>query len=172
MSQTEQVHRGTTPVVVVGDYITGLGRGVFTQIQVLKLAFLSHGYALGMTGRPLFKERIEAWKYGPVIPALYEAIREHGNAPIPHLSSCKTSLTSPGLEKRMSELGRLFEPDNMSIVKETVKSYGDFEAFELSSLTHMEGTPWKAAMDRGGCYTPIENAELKSYYAEQLKRKQ
>ena len=37
MSQTEQVHRGTTPVVVVGDYITGLGRGVFTQIQVSSL---------------------------------------------------------------------------------------------------------------------------------------
>lgn len=110
-------------------------------MQVLKLAYLSHGYTLAIKDRPLFVENIEAWKYGPVIPALYEALRVYGGAPIPRLFTCNTSVTSPELDKRMKELEAKFEPDNLSIVKETVEAYGNFKAFELSYITHKEGSP-------------------------------
>ncbi|MDA7953183.1 MAG: DUF4065 domain-containing protein [Nitrosopumilus sp.] len=167
----QQVEQGPTPVVVVGDYITGLGRGVFTPMQVLKLAFLSHGYTLAIREEPLFVEEIQAWKYGPVIPALYEALRVHGGAPVQHLYSCKTPVISPDLDKRLEELGEMFHPDSLAIVKKTVESFGDYKAFQLSYITHMEGSPWKTAYDKGGLLTPIEDDDLKSYYAKQLDEK-
>ncbi|MDA7941975.1 MAG: DUF4065 domain-containing protein [Nitrosopumilus sp.] len=169
MSQMErQVHEGTTPVVVVGDYITGMGRGVFTHLQVLKMAFLSHGYTLAIRDRPLFVEEIQAWEYGPVIPALYNALRMHGGAPIPHLYSCKTLVTSPDLENRMRELGEMFDPENLKVVEKTVEVFRDYKEFQLSYITHMDGSPWRAAYDRGGQFATIEDDELMSYYKKQL----
>ena len=169
MSQTKQVHEGTTPVVVVGDYITGLGKGVFTHMQVLKLAFMSHGYTLAIREKPLFVEEIQAWKYGPVIPALYEALRVHGGAPIPHLYYCKTSVLSDELGKRMDDLRGHFDPENLEIVNKTVEVYRDYKAFELSYITHKDGSPWKSAMERGGEFSTIENDDMKAYYRKQMK---
>ena len=164
-----QVHEGTTPVVVVGDYITGLGGGVFTMFQVLKMALLSHGYTLAIRGKPLFVEEIQAWRYGPVIPALYNALRVHGGAPIPRLYSCRTPVIGPDLGGRMGELAGMFEPENLEIVEKTVETFRDYKAFQLSYITHMDGSPWKAAYGRDGLYAPIEDGEMMSYYRRQLK---
>ncbi|CAI9832216.1 conserved hypothetical protein [Nitrosopumilaceae archaeon] len=160
---------GSVPAILVGDYITAMGGGRFTPMQILKLAYLGHGFTLGITGQPLFRDRIEAWKYGPVIPALYDAIRAHGGAPVPRLYSCGTPVTSPDIGKRMDELGGRFTANNLAIVRKTVETYGEYEEFLLSYITHMDGSPWKRAFDRGGLHARIEDDDLKSYYREQLK---
>jgi uncharacterized phage-associated protein len=46
-----------------------------TPMQLLKLVYIAHGWSLAILGRDLFPDRIEAWKYGPVIPDLYRATR-------------------------------------------------------------------------------------------------
>ena len=35
-------------------------------------------------GKDLFSDRIEAWKYGPVIPNLCRMTKSYGRNPIPH----------------------------------------------------------------------------------------
>ena len=42
-----------------------------TNLKVIKLAYLCQGWALGAYGRPIFFEPVEAWRYGPVIPSIY-----------------------------------------------------------------------------------------------------
>jgi uncharacterized phage-associated protein len=34
-----------------------------TPLQLMKLVYIAHGWMLGTYGRPLIKDRIEAWKY-------------------------------------------------------------------------------------------------------------
>lgn len=51
-----------------------------TPLQLMKLTYMSHGWALGILGRPLFNDRVEAWKYGPVIPTLYHKTKEYGSS--------------------------------------------------------------------------------------------
>ena len=38
----------------------------FTPSQLMKLAYIAHGWMLALYQRPLITDRIEAWKYGPV----------------------------------------------------------------------------------------------------------
>ncbi|MDA7998187.1 MAG: hypothetical protein MPI93_09325, partial [Nitrosopumilus sp.] len=90
-------------------------------------------------------------------------------APVPRLYSCGTPVTSPDIGKRMDELGGRFTANNLAIVRKTVETYGEYEEFLLSYITHMDGSPWKRAFDRGGLHARIEDDDLKSYYREQLK---
>ena len=43
---------------------------VMGEVQVQKLAYYAQAWSLAWDGSPLFGDRIEAWKMGPVVPAL------------------------------------------------------------------------------------------------------
>src|SRR5438552_18215648 len=53
-----------------------------TPLQLIKLVYFAHGWYLGLTGEPLIDEPPEAWRYGPVIPSLYHALKDYGNGAI------------------------------------------------------------------------------------------
>ena len=39
-----------------------------TPMQLVKLAYIAYGWYLAIYEKRLFDDRIEAWKYGPIIP--------------------------------------------------------------------------------------------------------
>ena len=53
-----------------------------THLALHKLLYLSHGISLIENGRPFVSGYFEAWRYGPVHPAVYSAFKEAGEAPI------------------------------------------------------------------------------------------
>ena len=53
-----------------------------TPMQLLKLVYIAHGWSLGLYGLPLVRDEIQAWQYGPVIPNLYNRIRNYRSLPI------------------------------------------------------------------------------------------
>src|SRR5690606_31455479 len=73
-------------VMTVADDILRVAKAqgrALTPLQLMKLTYIAHGYALGSGVGDLFNSRIEAWKYGPVIPDLYHATKSYGRDPIP-----------------------------------------------------------------------------------------
>ena len=156
--------------ILAADYITALGLGRFTPIQVLKLAYISHGYTLAITGRPLFGDRIEAWEHGPVIPNLYHAVVIHGMAPVPRLYACGTPVGGAPMESRRKEIGGVLGPNRRAVIEKTVETYGGYAGFQLSYITHMEGSPWRAAFRPGPGYEEIRDEDLEKYYRGQLGR--
>ena len=47
---------------------------VFTPMKLIKMVYITHGWFMARYGadKPLIKEPIEAWKYGPVIQILHK----------------------------------------------------------------------------------------------------
>ena len=43
-----------------------------TPMKLQKMLYLAHGIHLAAYDRPLLKEPIEAWSYGPIIPDVYQ----------------------------------------------------------------------------------------------------
>ncbi len=134
----------------VAAYIfTKLGR--MTAMKLEKLVYYSQAWSLVWDDRPLFRERIEAWVNGPVVPNLYRVHRgEYFVAAWPHGN-----------------------PDNLSSVqRETVdavlKFYGAKSSQWLSDLTHSE-RPWKdarrglAPTEPGG--NEITHSSMAEYYS-------
>lgn len=58
----------------VAKTVCSLAKGQVTNLQLHKLLYLMHLHYLGRTGKLLIDEAFEAWKYGPVLPKVYERV--------------------------------------------------------------------------------------------------
>ena len=129
------------------------GQLSFTPMQLIKMVYIAHGWMLGLFGRPLIKQSVEAWKYGPVIPDVYYAIKHYRNnpveAPISGLPSSK------------------FDDIESALIDKVRDVYGCLDGITLSSITHEPGTPWYQVVHRQrkiGRRVKIPNKLIEKYY--------
>lgn len=122
-----------------------------TPMQLLKLVYIAHGWMLGLYGTPLTSDPIEAWKFGPVIPRLYRAVRH-----------CKDG---PVLELLPSNQESLV-PAETDMIRQVFEEYGDDSGIALSNLTHRKGTPWHTVYEDGVTHIPIPNDLIEAHYKE------
>jgi uncharacterized phage-associated protein len=127
-----------------------VGRSL-TPMQLIKLVYIAHGWSLAITGRDLFINRIEAWKYGPVIPELYRATKKFGREPIPI-----------GLVGSSDEA--LLEKVDQDLVEDVFLKYGHFSGVQLSNLTHQSGSPWHQVYRDGVQNIEIPDSIIASHY--------
>ena len=143
-------------VLTVADAILKIAkvRGQqLTPMQLVKLTYIAHGWSLGLRGRDLFRNRIEAWQYGPVIPDLYHATKAFGRAPIP--------LESVG---DVSQVG--VAPEDMQLLEGVYSKYGHLDGIALSYLTHTAGTPWTQVYRHGVMHIDIPDDLIARHYRE------
>lgn len=46
-----------------------------SRLKLLKLLYYIQGYHLAMFNAPLFNDRMEAWLHGPVVPSVYQWVK-------------------------------------------------------------------------------------------------
>lgn len=126
-----------------------------TPMQLVKLTYIAHGWSLAVLDRDLFADRIEAWKFGPVIPSLYHATKQYGRNPIPP-SLIKENEASP------------FASDVNNFLEDVVQKYGQLSGFALSNLTHQEGSPWHQVYQQGVMGISIDDTRIENHYREKL----
>ena len=117
---------------------------------LLKLTYIAHGWHLEMREEPLFPNRIEAWKYGPVIVDVYTAFRQQGI----NVKQLAVAPTTP------------LSLDDESLLEQVWNIYGCLSATRLSDMTHITGGPWDIAIKIGGRYAPIPDDLIKMYYKQ------
>lgn len=144
--------------ISVANRFLGLAREQgksLTPMQLLKLVYLAHGWMLGLHGRPLISDDVEAWQYGPVIPRLYNAIRHFKSSPV----------TGP---LRVSDTP--LDETETDIVRQAFEIYGDKTGPALSRLTHTPGGPWETVYERGAFGTDIPNDIIEDHYRQLVAR--
>ena len=97
-----------------------------TPMKLVKLVYIAYGWHLGITGKELFSENIEAWKYGPVIPSIYNHYKKWGRNPI----------------GKIKDFSDFLPNDVKSFLDKIWDEYGKYDAIQLSSMTHQKGSPW------------------------------
>lgn len=125
-----------------------------TIMQLLKLVYIAHGWHLEMRHSPLIMNKIEAWKYGPVIPDVYNSYRGQGVYVSRSLPSFNSSMPA----------------HDAHLLEEIYKIYGTLPAGRLSDLTHEPGGPWDQATKMWGWFAPIPDDLIRPHY--EMKRKQ
>ena len=137
---------------LVAEQILWLRREIpTTPMHVLKLAYISHGFMLGLTKSVLLYESVEAWRYGPVVPSVYHRYKAFGGQPI-DIATVDQS----------ASLG----DDELFAIEAVEDIYRAVSALRLSSLTHQVGTPWHTTVQKYGVGTIIPNDLISSYYEE------
>jgi len=122
-----------------------------TPMQLLKLVYIAHGYMLGVYGRPLLNEAVEAWQYGPVVPSLYHQIKTYRSSPVAAV---------PGITEQVQ-----FDQQEQQVLDFVTQVYGRHNGIVLSAATHQPGTPWQQTWSRFGKNAPISNDLIEAFYA-------
>ena len=140
-----------------------------TPMQLIKLVYLAHCWMLALYSRPLIEEPIEAWKYGPVIPELYQGIKHYGSNPVKEIKDvldCFDGLDSE--DNPVKEVNRHeeeFDPDSKDIINQVYEKYSYLSGIELSMITHTKNSPWEVTWDSSN---KIISNDLITYYYRQL----
>lgn len=155
--------------ILVSDYIlrqaTKAGM-TLTQFQLIKLTFIAHGRYLAVTDKPLISDRIEAWKHGPVIPVLYQALKVYGDGPVPAFRYCGTLARS---DARDEFFRNAFSERERDVIKGVVTDYGDWTVSDLYRLCHERGSPWKTC-HTGEYGVEIPDRIIRQYYKSEMIR--
>lgn len=129
VKQVREVVSDYTPanVLDVAEYASTLISRSSTYMKLQKIVYYAQVESLIYYSRPLFSEKILAWRGGPVVRELFE--KHKGCKVLNHIS--------------------IGNPSNLSIEQKTcihwaVEKYGNLDGDTLSHLTHIEH-PWKDA---------------------------
>lgn len=102
-----------------------------------KLLYFSHGLWLISNGRPLVSGYFEAWTYGPVHPAVFNAFRSFRSEPI-NARAMKHNLLNGTVE----QIDVPYEDRIRFHVEKVVLAYGGLSVGRLIQLSHARGGPW------------------------------
>lgn len=119
-----------------------------TNLKLQKLCYYAQGICLALFDRPMFKDRIEAWTHGPVVPDLWKKYRGYGSGAI-----------DVSVELDMDS----YSEEDRELLEEVYDYYGQFSAWKLRDMTHAE-SPWQDASPSG----IISHAVLKDFFADRV----
>ena len=135
-----------------------------TNLVIQKLIYIANGYWLVLKEEKLVNEDFEAWKLGPVIPALYHELKVFKYAHIDY--------TSPNiLEEDINDMiviDRVEDDEIIEFLEFIFDSYKDYTPGELVNLTHRKGGAWHKTIDEKGDSAVIDNKLIRKEFEEIL----
>lgn len=142
-------------------------------LKLMKLVYIAYGYALALLDRTIIDyrfDKVEAWKFGPVIPSVYHSFKIYGKEPIKKRTTIFVE-TKNGLD---IEEPILHDNEAQTICNFVWVRYGKgYSDSELVTILHGKGTPWGKVYEEGK-NNPIPELYTKMYYKaliQRLKRK-
>ncbi len=116
-----------------------------TPMKLIKLVYFSYAWYLAIFNKKIFDEKIEAWRYGPVIPSIYHEFKRFGNSPIKQFAinfEPETGETSyPIIDQNDTEI--------LQVAQTIWNFYKDKSGDQLSQITHQEHSPWHCSYLQG-----------------------
>ena len=135
-----------------------------TPMKLQKLIYFLQGWHLAITGRSAIDGEFEAWPYGPVNPDLYHRFKEDRNNPISKYArslsggESQTLIVDPDAQREFQE-----------IFEFVVERYTRYSGVQLSAMTHVSGTPWDIARNKGEDVIPKD--KIKEYFIKLAQKK-
>lgn len=126
--------------------------GSISTVKLQKLLYYAHGWSYALINQPLFPNRIEAWKFGPVVTDVY---KKHRKA-----RSIDSESWGSGDANRVPET-------QQRVINAVWETYGGLSGFKLADMTHEE-TPYKVAWAQNPPGTlagiEIQNEEISKFF--------
>jgi uncharacterized phage-associated protein len=129
---------------------------LISNLKLQKLIYYAQGFHLALFDRPLFSERIKAWKNGPVVPAVWHEYKDFSWGAIPRPATFDVNRYSEETRELLDEVNAV---------------YGQYSATKLRDLTHDE-PPWRDAWDRvqRGESDEIKHDAMREYFRTLVNR--
>lgn len=126
-----------------------------TNLKMQKLVYFAQGFVLAELRHPLFREKLEAWAYGPVVRELYLKLNKYQSAPITAPLDCDDFIEKDSREGQQ--------------IERMLRMLGHLTATQLVKLSHQKNTPWDATMEQDGKFSVIPLWRILDYFSDALK---
>lgn len=117
-----------------------------SNLKLQKILYFVQAYFLIQTGSPCFKEKIEAWDFGPVVPKAYCEYKQYGCGDIPTTKSFimidKDNIWN---SKRVEFEDIAISDDDKSLIDKVIDKFSEYSATDLVELTQHQ-IPWMDAI--------------------------
>ena len=112
-----------------------------TPMKLQKLMYFAYKDFIRITKQPMFSERFQKWRYGPVLPSIYYAFNDFGERPIK-----KFTRTATG---RVEAVNMKCNSSEATSIDKVWRKYKGYSGLTLSKLTHKKNTAWDKAIENG-----------------------
>jgi len=114
-----------------------------TNLALQKLLYFAHAHFLIRTRKPLVQGAFEAWTYGPVHPAVYQAFKSEADNPIQGRAVARNVMTGATTP--------LPTPDDAEVrthLRDMLQSYGRLSPGRLVEISHAPRGPWATVVNK------------------------
>jgi uncharacterized phage-associated protein len=127
---------------------------LISNLKIQKLLYYAQGYFVALHGvaRPLFSEKVYAWKHGPVVKAVYNHYSTYGNKALPH-----------------GKFATAMDEGTREFLNEIYRSYGRYSAWALREMTHRE-PPWLNNYRSDEMDVEIPLSDLHAFFSKNVKK--
>lgn len=137
-----------------------------SPMMIQKLLYLAQGYHLYLCKLPVFDEDFQAWRFGPVVPSIYQACKKYSRHGI-------TELLTEWYEEWEERVPAAppSESEAIKVIEFVWENYGSFNPMRLSQWTHVKDGPWDRALKSGTRirrHKPIPNMHIQEYFERAL----
>lgn len=132
--------------------------GETSAMKLQKLCYFTQGYYLAVNnGTPLFDEKFEAWRYGPVCRELYK------------LHSGKNSVSPDS--KEFAEIEPISDTYDSNFIQQICDIYKDMTGLQMGDISHTHEA-WKSPRtglnDSDRCDTKMENEKIRQDFLKYI----
>lgn len=156
----------------VANYVVwraGISDKEITNLKLQKILYYLHSYYLLKHNKPLFKDVIEKWKLGPVVPNVYQEYKNFGAKRIDKVPDM-VSFNSEGgitIQKYNVEESSITKEDRREI-EPIIDRLLQYDGFELVERTHSHPM-WsndKERIESGYRNIAYDNNEIREYFMQ------
>lgn len=146
------------------NYSDDKGYGI-SNLKLQKVLYFIQAYFVSYTEKkePCFDAKIEAWEFGPVVPAAYHEYKQYGSNDIPRIDMVLQINFDNILKSRMVPFDdSIISNADKEIIDGLIEKFADYSATTLVSITHNQ-SPWINAYNKGK-NSIISIESIREYY--------
>ena len=135
-----------------------------SNLKLQKLLYFIQAYYLSKTDakEPCFKDKIEAWDFGPVVPVVYHEFKKFGSTNIPKVTTYIVIDDNDFWQSKVVEYSdKVLKECDKELIGKLVDHFAKFSTTRLVQITHNQ-SPWINAYQQSDNEITVD--AIRSYF--------
>lgn len=119
-----------------------------TNLKLQKLLYFAQGFSYAINNKPLFKEELQAWQHGPVVPSIYMTYKVCKAEPISDVNPVE------------------IDEETSALLELVYKHFGIYTATQLRNISHTQ-MPYMKNYKENVPNIKIPKADIKQQFQQE-----